>query len=504
MAKNKKKGSFFWLMGVSLVAVGLLLFCQFYFGDGINENTTFYENTNINGINVSGMTQSEAENVISDMMLKNRDKIELKLKLDDKDWLLKGGDFEVKNSIAEPLSKVMAYGHQGNIFSKKKLENKIKKEGLNVNLSYANVLGGMDEKLNQIIDEVESKGKSASVVFNPDSEEMFSLSDAAYSAIVDRDKLFSLIDESLVNASACEVEIPIAEILPLADKETLLSEIGLRSSFKTSYATSSADRKFNVKKALSSFNGMIVEPGQEVSFNACTGARTTENGYKNANIILNGVYVSGTGGGVCQASTTLYNALLLADIEILQVNHHSLPASYVPLSFDAMVSEGYSDLVFKNTLDCPIYIKAYGDENNAVVEIYGQKFDDGKSIRTRAEFVRVLPHDGDKIIADNGEYSKYVLYKGEYYRVKYPREGYESKGYLEYLENGEVTDSKMIRHDYYYPQSGIVVEGNESLGEGMSVPPSDVKLIPAQKVTKESAEKVKNKLEKTNPSEYNP
>ena len=249
---------------------------------------------------------------------------------------------------------------------------------------------------------------------------------------------------------------------------------------------------------------MIVEPGQEVSFNATTGARTIENGYKTANIIMNGVYVAGTGGGVCQASTTLYNALLLADVEILQVNHHTLPASYVPLSFDAMVSEGYSDLVFKNTLSSPIYIKAYGDENNAVVEIYGEKLDDGRSIRTRAEFVKILPHDGDKIITDTGEYSKYVLYKGEYYRVKYPREGYESKGYLEYLENGEVTDSKLIRHDYYYPQSGIVVEGKESLGEGMSVPPSDVKLIPAQKVTKESAEKVKNKLEKTNPSEYNP
>ena len=230
--KKKKKGSFFWLMGVSFVAVGMLLFCQFYFGDGLNENTTFYDNTYINGINVSGMTQSQAENVVSDAMLKNRDKIELKLKLGDKDWTLKGEDFEAKNSISEPLSKVMAYGREGNIFKKKRAENKIKKDGLNVNISYKNVLGGMDEKLNQIIDEVESKGKSASVVFEPDSEKMFRMSEGAHSVIVDRDKLFSQIDESLVLASVTELEIPISEIVPLADKETLLSQIGLRSSFK--------------------------------------------------------------------------------------------------------------------------------------------------------------------------------------------------------------------------------------------------------------------------------
>lgn len=505
MAKKKKKGSFFWLLGVSFVAVGLLVFCQFFFGDGINEDTTFYDNTYINGINVSGMTASQAEDVVGQDMLSKRDKIELKLKYADKSWDLKGADFEAKNSISEPISKVLSHGREGNIFKKKQVENKIKKEGLNVSISYKNVLGGIDERLNEIIGEVEGKSVNASVIFEPDSEKMFRLSDDAHKVIVDRDKFFSEIDDSLKKSQSAEIEIPIAQIVPLENKDQLLEKIGKRSSFKTSYATSSADRKFNVQKALSCFNGMTVDPGQKVSFNATTGARTSERGYKTANIIVSGVYVAGTGGGVCQASTTLYNALLLADMEIVEVSHHSLPASYVPLSFDAMVSEGYSDLVFKNPLDAPIYIKTYCTDTDVVVEIYGQKFEDGKSVRTRAEFVKVLPHDGDKIITDEtGQYSKYVLYKGEYHRLKYPREGYESKGYLEHLENGKVVDSTMIRHDYYYPQSGVVVEGRETLGEGMHVPPSNVKLIPAQKVTKQTEESVKNKLEKTNPSEYNP
>lgn len=501
----KKKGSFIWLMGVSFIAVGLLLFCQFYFGDGLTEDTTFYNNTHINGVDVSGLTSKEAEEIVSNKMLEKRDDIEITLTCGGENFVFKGSDFEAKNSISQPISEVISYGRQGNIFAKKKIENKIKKEGLDVNISYKHVLGGIDEKLEEVISSVETKATNAQVVFNPDSENMFSVTEGVKALKVDRDALNSKLNEALKNASKVKIEIPTTEVVPSLDKEAMLKQIALRSSFKTSYATSSADRKFNVKKALSAFNGKIVAPNEEVSFNAVTGPRSVENGYKKANIIMNGVYVSGAGGGVCQASTTLYNALLLADVEILQSSHHSLPASYVPLSFDAMVSEGYADLVFKNTLDAPIYIKAYGDDTNAYVEIYGQPFEEGKSIKTRAEFVKILPHDGDKIITDNnGEYSNYVLYKGEYHRLKYPREGYESKGYVQYLENGQVVEEKLIRHDYYYAQSGLIVEGKETLGEGMTLPASNVKLIPAQKVTNESKERIKSKIEKLSPSEYNP
>ena len=227
--------------------------------------------------------------------------------------------------------------------------------------------------------------------------------------------------------------------MPQEELESLVDKITLRSSFSTSYATSSNDRKSNVKLALSKFNGLIVEPGEEVSFNNITGERTIENGYKNAKIIVGGKYVNGIGGGVCQASTTLYNAIIRSDIEVLQVNHHTLPASYVPLSFDAMVSEGYADLKFKNNLSTPIFIKTICDNSTATVEIYGEPFEDGVSIQTKAELVKVLPHGGDDIITDyKGEYEDKVLYRGEYYRLKYPQEGYESKGYVEYVKNGEV------------------------------------------------------------------
>ncbi len=492
---KSNKSSIIWLSIVCIIAVLLLLFCQFYFGDNISDKTTFYQNTHINGVDVSGMTKSEANDALSKNLVDNIENIKLTLKNGDNSWEIKGSDFEIVGSFDNSLDNIINYGREGNIFQKKKIENKIKNEGLSINIPYQNLLGGVDEKIDDIIKEIEKEPIKSIVVFNPNAQTMFSLSESQNGIKVDRAALEQAINDAFQEGDDVTINIPFEEITPSENLENLLENIKLRAKFSTNYAKSSENRKSNIKLALSNFNGMIVEPEQEISFNNVTGPRTSQNGYSNAYIIFNGSYVSGVGGGVCQASTTLYNALLLADIEILQANHHSLPASYVPLSFDAMVSEGYADLVFKNNLDTPIYIKAYGNDSEAIVEIYGQPLDDGLEIKTRSELVKVIPHGGDKIIVDkDGKYSDKVLYKGEYYRVKYPQEGYESKGYVQYYKDGKLIEEKKIRHDHYQPQNGIIVEGSASLEEGMSLPASNVKYINPQKVTKQTLENAKRKF----------
>lgn len=491
---KKSKTSLIWLLLVAFIAVSLLLFCQFYFGNSISSKTTFYNNTHINGVDVSGMTKSEANNVLVNKFSDNKSQISLTLKSGDKNWEINGDEFSFICDLSPTLDEVISYGREGNIFSKKKVENKIKKEGLYVSLPYEDIYGGIEEKLESIISEIEREPQSSSISFNPDSQTMFAMTQAKSGLVVDRQELKSKISYALYNPSAIEIEVPIMEILPQENLDDLLEKITLRSSFSTNYSSSSMDRKSNVKLALSKFNGMIVEPGEEISFNKITGSRTKENGYKMAKIIVGGKYVEGVGGGVCQASTTLYNALIRSDLEILQVNHHTLPASYVPLSFDAMVSEGYADLKFRNNLDTPIFIKTICDNNTATVEIYGQGLEDGMTIDTKAELVKVLPHGGDDIITDtSGEYEDKVLYKGEYYRLKYPQEGYESRGYLVYKKNGDIVSEKEIRHDKYLPQNGIIVEGNSRQEEGMSLPNNSVKYIAPQKVNKETERNAKAK-----------
>ncbi len=502
---QKKSQGIFWFLGVSAMSVTLLLVCQFFFETTLTGKETFYDNTRINGIDVGGMSVAEAENVVLTDMLENKKDIEIELTSQGKSWKLLGNDFEVANKIQPIIKELSKYGKTGNFFQNLQKKNQIGANGQDFIVSYTNVLANMNEKIDEIIDEVEHESKEASLIFQPNEEEVFKVDEGQSAVIVNRDALFQEIDNALKTSKKVTIEIPIIEIENQIDVEALKDSVVKRSEFSTSYATSSSARKNNVKKALEAFNGMIVEPGQTVSFNETTGPRTESAGYQNAHIIVEGVYVDGVGGGVCQASTTLYNALLLADVEVLSANHHSLPASYVPLSFDAMVSGSYSDLVFKNTLESPIYIKTSADENNVTVQIYGQKFDDGVTIKRRAELVKVLGHNGDKIVPDTkGEYANRILYKGEYYRVKYPREGYESKGYLQYYKDGELVEEKEIRHDFYQPQDGIVMEGVEDPADGMTIPASDVTIIKPQKVTKGSEESVRNKLQKTNPTEFNP
>lgn len=491
---KSNKSSILWLISVCFIAVGLLLFCQFYFGDAISDKTTFYQNTSVNGIDISGMTKEEAKNYLTTTLAQNKDNINICLKYNNKEWNINGKDLSIIGNFDSSLDNIIQYGREGNIFNKKKIENKIKEEGLNVNIPYQDLLGGIDNQIEIIAKEIESSPLSASIEFSPDKEKMFSINPSAKGYILNRNLLDQEINEAIESGENYIINIPIQEIAPNENLEEMINKITLRSKFTTNYAKSSENRKTNIKTALKNFNGMIVEPGQEVSFNKTTGPRNSANGYKNANVIFDGSYVSGVGGGVCQASTTLYNALLLADMEILQVTHHSLPASYVPLSFDAMVSEGYADLVFKNNCPTPIFIKTICTNEDVSVEIYGQPLEDNITIKTRSELVKVLPHGGDNIITDTkGEYSNKVLYKGEYYRLKYPQEGYESKGYIQYIKNGEIIEEKLIRHDHYRPQNGIIIEGNSTLEEGMTLPANTVKYIGPQKVTQSTIDNAKKK-----------
>lgn len=493
-AISNKKSSIIWLLIVAFIAVGLLLFCQFYFGDSVSSKTTFYPGTYINGEDVSSLTREQANNLLTQHLINSKENFNLTLQEGNNTWTIKGDELTIIGNFTPTLDEVISYGREGNIFNKKKVENRIKNEGLYINVPYQDLISGLDEKIENIIQEIESRPKSSGINFNPNSEVMFTFSGAEKGKIVDREKLNNEINQTLSEDIDKIIDIPFIEVLPENNLEDFVNTISLRSTFSTDYSKSSADRKANIKLALSKFNGMIVEPNQEISFNKTTGARNKENGYKNAKIIFGGKYVDGVGGGVCQASTTLYNALILSDIDILQVNHHTLPASYVPLSFDAMVSEGYADLIFKNNLSTPIFIKTICDDNNVTVEIYGQPLEDGLTLQTRAELVTVLAHGGDDIISDvNGTYEDKVLYKGEYYRLKYPQEGYESKGYIEYIKDGQVIEEKEIRHDKYLPQNGIIVEGTYNLEEGMTLPNNSVRYIAPQKVNKETIKNAKSK-----------
>lgn len=129
------------------------------------------------------------------------------------------------------------------------------------------------------------------------------------------------------------------------------------SSFHTTFSTGGG-RGENIRISTESVNGVVLLPGETISFNTITGPRSKANGYKTATVIVNGKYTDGIGGGVCQTSSTLFNAALLANLEIVERHNHGLRSSYVPAGRDATVADGYLDLKIKNPYDHPIKIQA--------------------------------------------------------------------------------------------------------------------------------------------------
>lgn len=502
--KNSSKRVYITLIVFSALAIFAI--GAFAVGNALYPSNKFYNSTKINGIDVGGLSLTDATNVVQTNLLKQLENVEITLKFKSKEWHYTNKDFEVPIDFSDVVNSAYQDTTSGNFFERRMKIKKLKMSDNNIAVSYRKILGGFGEKLNVIEASINQELKEPEVFFDPSSQELFTYHSGQSQITVNRQELEDLIDTAFTVSKKIVVYVPYAEIEPMGTVEELKARTKLRSSFSTGYASSSANRKSNVKTALGAFNGQIIDVDQEVSFNQTTGARSKENGYKPANIILNGVYVQGSGGGVCQASTTLYNALLLANVQILEVSKHSLPASYVPLALDAMVSEGISDLKFKNNTGAPLYIKTWGDSKKVYVEIYGLPFENGEYYKTRSEFVKTLAHPGDRIVPDvSGEYANKVTFKGEYLRLKYPQEGYEANAYLQhYSKDGVLLDETLIRHEIYQAQEGIIIEGTEEPYEGITLPENSVKFIPPQNTSATNAKNVSNKIKGEHAEKYNP
>lgn len=245
-----------------------------------------------------------------------------------------------------------------------------------------------------------------------------------------------------------------ASAMPFYDLKP--QNIVVRAEFFTSYPASSDERKHNIKLAASAINGFFLDVGAEFSFNETVGERSREKGYKQAKIIYNGKFTDGIGGGVCQVSTTLYNAALLAGLKITEFHPHSLPVSYIAPSFDAMVNSSCADLRFVNNTHNPVIIETSADDAVLRVKIHGEPMTE-RFVR-QSRIIEGLPASApETIIDEKGEYPD--LFKGEKRVLSYGRNGYKSEGVLIKTINGKLVSSQVIRTDKYNPISGVIVEG---------------------------------------------
>ncbi len=267
----------------------------------------------------------------------------------------------------------------------------------------------------------------------------------------------------------------------LLDINEYMTEIG---NFTTKYNGSSNGRITNLKVAGNSLNGSYIYPGEIFSTNNNFAPYTTEKGYQNGSIILNGELVDGLGGGVCQVSSTLYNALLYAELDIIEKYNHSLKVGYIDYGFDAVLASTYKDLKFVNDTTKPVYIKTFVGDGIVSVAIYGEEIHDpnrivkftNEHVSSTAPQEPVIIENDDMYVGEEevkvkplyGQvYNVYKhIYNGEEYVEKQfvAKSVYKSRAEQRYVgtkEVEEVIENEYVENDLEEIQSEITPDNIE-------------------------------------------
>lgn len=238
--------------------------------------------------------------------------------------------------------------------------------------------------------------------------------------------------------------IPAAVTIPVYTKEQLEACLfaDTLASYSTSFSSSGENRSDNIALAASKINNIVLMPGETFSFNGALGERTVANGYKVAHAYAAGQVVDQVGGGICQVSSTLYNAVLLANLGITERRSHQMTVSYVPLGRDATVNWGTQDFKFSNNTYYPVKIEAYTSGKKVYVSIAGTKPD--KSLKVEIETNTLSTIEPPVTTEDDP-----TMPEGESKITKNGSKGYVVDAYRVVYSNGaEISREKLKRSTY--------------------------------------------------------
>ena len=367
-------------------------------------------NVQVNGIDVGGMSQSEA----LDTVRKRLDRLPLCV-------ISPAGEFPLSIDYSDDAESVLKHAKKGQSYT--------------VNVRRECVL------LEQFADMVcllnAKEGKDARLGFDADG---FTYHPEENGVACDRDGLVKAVSRALKQGET-RVSLVCREIKPAVTEELLRERTQLLAKFSTKFDASNAPRSHNIALAASRIAGTEIGSGETFSFNRRVGARTAENGFEEAAVIMDGEFVRGVGGGVCQASTTLFGAALRAGMKVEESHPHSLTVGYVAPSQDAMVSS-YSDLKFTNPYPYPVYILSEITGGQVTFCIYG--LPDGRQYEVESRVLFRLDPPSVKIV--EGTQNRIV---------RQERAGLCSESYLAVYEAGQLVARTLVRRDTYACVQGI-------------------------------------------------
>lgn len=306
----------------------------------------------------------------------------------------------------------------------------------------------IEKDLTALKDTVERPMIDSEILWDKDKAEFIFL-EGKNGLLVNQNKL---IDNLYRNFKAkTTITLPVSQIEQKVTVEQLKERAYERGNFSTNYGHSKSNRKHNIELAVKKINGQIIPAKAHFSFNTIVGKRTIENGFKAAGIISGGTFVQGVGGGVCQVSTTLYNAWVRAGLDVKNAVNHSLPVAYIGPSFDAMVSSK-NDLLLYNNTPYDVYLKALTKNNNINITVYGIYTEE--KVVLRNQVIRTIPCDEYDILNIDIDWAE-----NESFRIlKKPKSGLVSVAYKDVYVNGKRVRSEKFRTNTYASQKGKMVK----------------------------------------------
>lgn len=444
--KRKKKKSAWWsgpvcvLMLIILGCVGAIVAKETsdYESFKIMRTTVsfdgFYPGVLIDGEDVGGKQLEEVLSVVREREESAKRQVSLSLVCGNQVWNVTPDDLDYQTDYEEVVRDAYQLGREGTVRDRYEAIQRLKQSG-----AVFYVTRGYDENLlriitDQIADELSYDVVNATVKEFDLSTLSFTFEEGSEGRYVDAEQLYqSALTALRSGVGGQTIAVSQQVIKPSATKAELESQFGMITEARTSTSGSTENRITNIELALKTLNGTCIEPGETFSFNGTVGQRTTDRGYKMAGAFSSGMATQEVGGGICQVSTTLFNAVVKADLEVTERQPHSRPINYVDEGKDAAVSWPNQDFKFTNNTDFPVYIIAGMSEtkNRCIISIYGRQLPDGTSIKIESEILEKTQPEDDRYIYTS------ELPTGQKKLIENAREGIRAVAYKVYLDADE-------------------------------------------------------------------
>lgn len=417
-------------------------------------------------IDLSGMTESEAGAAIADYVDSLRGVQITLVGAGGKEVQTAAGNIGIAWANPDMVQEALHIGTTGNVIERYKTIKDLQHE----NKVYDIELGFDVTAINDLLVNMAADQDTAPVNATlKRTDGAFQIVDGALGYQIDVETSIDIVYDYMTtqwNGESARIELDVQTLNPKGDSSQLARVKDILGSFTTSFTSSGADRSANVENGCRLIDGITLYPGEEFSTYATVAPFSVENGYYMAGSYLNGKVVDSLGGGICQVSTTLYNAVLLAELDVTERHNHSMIVTYVDPSADAAIAESAGkDFRFVNNTEAPIYIEGFIKNKKITFNIYGEENRQaGRKVQYVSEILETTVPPADLIYEDPSQPIGYFL-KGDSAHI-----GYKARLWKVVTQDGAEVSREQVNKSTYKmaPRSatvGIATDNPQALEE---------------------------------------